>query len=90
MTPEEFGCFLNKTTWKYERTALNRAVANQCTDIVQLLLEAGADPNVYMAENGEHFPTALAHAVQIENIDLAKLLLENGKYIKPIHQLILL
>ena len=80
MMPEEFGGFLNKASWMLKGTALSCAVATQCTDIVQLLLEAGADPNVYTAKDGNHFPTALACAVQMENIDLVNLLLDNGKY----------
>ena len=84
MNSDEFLSFLNHTnTLRYElqeeKTALNYAVASQCTDIVLLLLEAGADPNVYNAEGGEHFPTALTRTVQLENIDMAKLLLDNGK-----------
>ena len=91
LTPDEYGCFLNKVIgwdlngWalcsdeRQEKTALNWAVTTQCTDIVLLLLEAGADPNMYKAKGGRYFPTALARAVLTENIDLAKLLLENGK-----------
>ena len=60
-------------------TALKYAVTSDCTDIVTSLLDAGADPNVHTEDDRTMFQTALELAVDIENIEMIKLLLDKGK-----------
>ncbi len=56
------------------KTALIHSILNNQNQSVELLLNAGADPNV--ADNEGMSP--LAYAVQLGNEDIARMLIENG------------
>jgi len=64
----------------FGETALQRAVHDQQTAIVKLLLENGADPSYV---NKKYDESVLLTAVKTGNTTLVKLLLENGAVITP-------
>ncbi len=63
-------------------TPLVKAAANGHMEVVRLLLERGADPNLREEGNAPH-GSALYSAVYNGHIEIARLLLENGAYPNP-------
>lgn len=59
---------------RHRTTALIWASANNYIEIVKLLLDKGADPNI----KSKHGNTALIYAVYNNNIDMARLLKQYG------------
>ncbi len=60
------------------QTALAMAAQNNATEVVQVLLEAGADPNRYNPPGGHSHCTALQSAIAMGHIDVVKILVEAG------------
>ena len=59
-------------------TPLKWAAEKENVDVTQMLLEAGADPNVHIGKDGTDIATALRHAVEKGNAKITKLLLHYG------------
>ena len=63
--------------WVYEETALSLAIEHGNEDVVRVLLEAGADPNVGVSPDydvGSH----LAYAIELGEVDIVRLLVNAG------------
>lgn len=71
-------CFVWETTWKVRRGCFN---PDELNDIVQLLLDNGADLNSF----DDHGNTAIFYACMLGNYDLFRKLLEEGAAISTTH-----
>lgn len=69
---------LKSTDDEQRQSALAMAAQNNATEVVRLLLKAGADPNRYNPPGGHSHCTALQSAIAMGHIDVVKVLVEAG------------
>jgi hypothetical protein len=58
--------------------ALSRAVCSEDKEMVELLLEYGADANIHASDNDDYYGTVLGLALKIGNQEIIRLLLKHG------------
>lgn len=68
---------LNPNVHFKRETFLATAIKRNCSNLVKLFLEHGADPNLKSYENGRYEP-ALITAVRYKSLRSVKILLEHG------------
>ncbi|KAI1869012.1 uncharacterized protein JN550_005999 [Neoarthrinium moseri] len=76
----ELGCDVNATDEGWYGTALIAAVASKSrtTEIVTMLLDHGADPNLTASSECHYHGFPLVHAVQSGSVEVVKILLDRG------------
>jgi len=78
-TPEQQKKIINSPIYSRDNTLFNMAVLFKHIDIIKYLIEKGANVNiVYTSDSSMKMTNALLDAIEMNNMEIVKLLVENG------------